>query len=227
MIDTKTVMDQQVQRSTRNGTIDLVRLLGAISIVYFHMGLPLREYALSALPMFIVLLTYYGSAQTVTNRFNRLMLPWIFWSAVFATLKLGEILVGGSSLAKEFHWWMLFTGPSIHLWFLPFSFAFLAAFRFVTGKLKLTLLVLTSVASYLTFSFMELSPPFAQWFSVWPAAAVGIVMYNSKRPELSSLIASFVFLTLLLSPFIQVLCSCFSGPLWLQVAWHWRALPPF
>ena len=63
----------------RNGTVDLLRFLGAIAIVWFHLGLPYAEIFLSALPMFAMLSVSYGSGKSFPNRLRRFMVPWLFW----------------------------------------------------------------------------------------------------------------------------------------------------
>lgn len=137
----------------RNGVIELARFAGSLAILWFHLGLPGREIALGALPMFVTFLVYFGAGQPIELRARRLLVPWVFWSVVYGALKF----LDGDSFAP----WMLLTGPAIHLWFLPFAF--------VVERLGVLLLPL----SFLFLLLVEFPVPVVQWASVLPAAALG------------------------------------------------------
>ena len=90
----------------------------------------------------------------------------------------------------EFKWWMLLTGPSIHLWFLPFVFlcnllviALLVPHRqttntfiFVTIALTIVGLICPAIAST-----VSLGPPFDQWLQVIPSAVFGLLFALARR----------------------------------------------
>jgi len=50
------------------------------------------------------------------------MQPWLFWSAVYGLARIVRIAIFQNPISGEFHWWMLVSGTTIHLWFLPFAF---------------------------------------------------------------------------------------------------------
>lgn len=56
------------------------------------------------------------------SRAQRLLLPWLVWSAIYGAMKLAEVAVTGVPLRHEFAPWMWLVGTAIHLWFLPFAF---------------------------------------------------------------------------------------------------------
>lgn len=116
----------------RNGTLDHARLWAALGIVLFHSGVPGAAIGYAALPFFIMLLVVMALPQAeraasfwifLQGRAARLLLPWLIWSGVYGGLKLADIILTGRPLSAEFELWMLLTGPSVHLWFLPFAFA--------------------------------------------------------------------------------------------------------
>ncbi|MEO0797560.1 MAG: hypothetical protein AAFX93_20650, partial [Verrucomicrobiota bacterium] len=70
---------QATHAATRNGSVDLLRFFGAIGIIQFHCGAPGGWFGLSALPMFVALLVFFGAGKPISRSFRRLMVPWIFW----------------------------------------------------------------------------------------------------------------------------------------------------
>lgn len=177
----------------RNGALDVLRFFSALAIVYFHMALPGSEYALSALPVFVLLSVTFGYGKPLGERAARLLIPWAFWCAVYFAMKLADIAVTGSTFAEEFHYWMILSGPAIHLWYLPFMFLFFLFAAQIPNRLLLPVLSIVSVLSYLAFVSHELGPPFSQWASVIPAASVGVAMKISKFPRAIGITAFAVF----------------------------------
>lgn len=169
----------------RNGSIDLLRLAGAAGIVLFHLGLPGGWIGLSALPMFVLLAVYYGADRSPAALAQRLLVPWIIWSGIFGLAKLGQALAAGQAIGHEFAPWMMLTGLSLHLWFLPFVFGFVMLAQ-LTRRLPefwLGMLCLTgSVAALWAFNTHPLPTPLPQWCSVLPAAFAGLAMARTGQP---------------------------------------------
>lgn len=167
----------------RNGAIDYLRFLGAIGIVWFHMKLPGAWLGYAALPMFIMLLVHFGHGRSLKERANRLLVPWLMWCGVFALMKLGDVVLTSSTFAQEFQPWMLLAGPSLHLWFLPFSFLFLLVISLMRAQLLLLALPVSCAAVWICNS-TELPWPFAQWIYVLPAAFFGVFLKDMKTSPL-------------------------------------------
>lgn len=116
----------------RNGTLEYTRLLAAFGIVFFHAKAPGSEVGYAALPFFVLLLVVMAGPSSqncslpvyLQSRAVRLFVPWLAWSLVYGLLKFCEVLVTGTPLHAEFNLSMLISGPALHLWFLPLSFAF-------------------------------------------------------------------------------------------------------
>lgn len=118
----------QAATETRTGSVDLLRFLGAVGIIQFHCAITGVWFGLAALPMFIMLLVYLGAGRPLKAPFDRLLIPWLAWSGIYAALKVAQSLLTCSAIMDEFAPWMILTGTSIHLWFLfllLFSFLFL------------------------------------------------------------------------------------------------------
>lgn len=124
----------------RNGMIEILRILGAIGIVWFHTGAPGHGVAYAALPMFIVmslvLLPHRDSfGAFLHNRVRRLLWPWLLWSVLYAALFVWSDLHHGLPILAWFHWNMLLVGTVLPLWFLPFLFVCSVIFQGVESCL--------------------------------------------------------------------------------------------
>jgi peptidoglycan/LPS O-acetylase OafA/YrhL len=196
--------------SDRNGSVDLLRFLGAIGIVLFHVKAPGSAIGYAALPAFVaitILYTLQGSAgQTASgflgSRARRLLIPWLGWSAIYGAAKLADAAMRGAPVGSEFRPWMVLTGPAIHLWFLPFAFLATALvvggsrlFRLEDGGRTpggrllggcLVFVAFAALALVLRHGF-DLRVPFAQWVFVLPAVGLGVCLQTVEHrlPDLA------------------------------------------
>lgn len=160
---------------TRNGSVDYLRFIGSIGIIWFHLHLPGSEIGLAALPMFVALFVCFGVGRDIASLNRRLLYPWLIWSAIFGAAKLAQAWVTGMPVSSEFEWWMLLAGPSIHLWFLPFSYGFVVLINQMNRSAR-GALVIVLVPCSIWLADVELAQPFAQWVTVIPAACMGLVL---------------------------------------------------
>jgi peptidoglycan/LPS O-acetylase OafA/YrhL len=177
----------------RNGGLDYFRLLAAFGIVLFHSGAPGASIGYAGLPYFILMLPLFGLQTTsikhfrsyIAHRANRLLMPWLVWSGIYGGLKVSEIVLTGADLSSEFQWWMLATGPALHLWFLPFAFTvslFFPAFaslwssanHLTQSAISALLLLVTLLMLMWWNSVSAAGPPFAQWAYAAPAVLMGL-----------------------------------------------------
>jgi len=174
----------------RNGSVEYLRFVGALGIVWFHMGLVGASTALAALPMFIMLLVYFGVDRALAPQIRRLMVPWVFWSLVFLAAKAAQsALVEKVAPWSDWHLWMVFTGGALHLWFLPFSLGFVifakAMSRFITRPwVWLGLAGSLGLISIWLANHVELPIPLAQWATVIAPAFLGVLMVKWGKPVL-------------------------------------------
>lgn len=165
----------------RNHGIELLRFVGAGAVVWFHLHLPGSWAAFAALHLFVILAVYFGAGRPLERHLRRLMLPWLFWSLVYGAAKLAQAQVMGTSLADEFAPWMVLTGLSVHLWFLPFTFVVVA----LNTRLHPLPVWAPPLLMGVALVVMRLGPyptPVAQWVHVLPAAVLGLWMATRAGP---------------------------------------------
>ncbi len=173
--------------ASRNASVDYLRFLGALGIVLFHMGLPGAWVGLAALPMFVTLIVFYGLDRPLAAHARRLLIPWVIWSVVYGCGKLAQMILEGTSFGSEFAPWMIMTGTSLHLWFLPFVFLFLVFAQQLQAAIeplvfRMTLWpVLVSVAVLWIGGAVVLPIPLPQWCSVIPAALAGAALAQGRN----------------------------------------------
>ncbi|MCV2447107.1 acyltransferase family protein [Paracoccus sp. DMF] len=175
--------------------MDYGRLVAAMGIVWFHSQAPGARLAYAALPFFLVLLATPSRAG-LRVRAQRLLLPFLRWSAIYAAL--------GTALSLRHHqpplgWWdwpMLLTGTSLHLWFLPFAFLVAMLTPMLTRRKVAPIAALWGAAAFCLFGTPE-GIPLAQWsFGLIPVL-VGIAYFtNGWRIAAATLILCWLMLTL-------------------------------
>lgn len=179
--------------STRNGSVDAARFIGALGIVWFHEQAPFAWIGYAALPMFMAFVLYFSLSQVdapatranVMARGRRLLLPWLAWSVIYGLAKVADALVGGVPISSEFEIWMLLTGTKIHLWFLPFAFVagllmqqLMSAGNFTSrrfGILSAGFLAYQVVFFWLLTDY-DFGRPLHQWMFVMPACYLGFML---------------------------------------------------
>jgi len=183
----------------RNGGIEIARFVGGLGIVWFHSGAPGATIGYAGLPMFTLLLVAFawrsGEKRTLgeyaTDRFKRLVAPWLFWSVVYGALKIADGISNDFRIGNEFEWWMLLTGPALHLWFLPFAFVaciFAAAISVLVAKsspalvlvIGLPALLAAVVGCSLWITLSRPPTPVAQWLFVLPSCLAGMCISQVK-----------------------------------------------
>jgi surface polysaccharide O-acyltransferase-like enzyme len=116
--------------SPRLANVERFRIIAMLEIVCFHDThgrIPLI--AGLGLPTFLLLTNVFNCTLTekrgfgpfVRDKFNRLALPWLFWSAVYGSFLVFGALRRGIPLGEVLTPNMLLTGTYAHLWFVPFA----------------------------------------------------------------------------------------------------------
>ncbi|MCF7972708.1 MAG: acyltransferase [Phycisphaerae bacterium] len=208
--------------SDRNYNVDRLRIIAAFGIVWFHtQGLMGRDIAYAGLAVFIMLAFTYVTLHSttspctaiLTNRFKRLIIPWIFWCLVYEMTLLGRSMISNTpntALVEQLSLRMLLIGTAIHLWYLPFAFVMTAM---AVGLSKMTRMWGVSIRIMLGFalsifafalSILMLSRyrsvvPLAQWSWGLPAVFIGITLglilqleQSHKRIMISAVLTLFV-----------------------------------
>jgi hypothetical protein len=175
----------------RNGLVDYCRLIAVIGIVWYHAKAPGYLVAYAGLPFFLVLLAL-PSQSGLARRAKRLLVPFAIWSGIYA---LVFILISARNGEDLFGWWrpyMFASGPSIHLWFLPFAFLVSCVAPMLRGTHAVALPLL---AACLLAALGEITEfPWYQWsFGLIPVLA-GFAFLKNRGLGFLSLVGSLLVL---------------------------------
>ncbi|MCU6497414.1 acyltransferase [Rugamonas sp. A1-17] len=109
----------------RRQEIELLRILSAFGIVWYHTATVGRDIAYSGLIAFLIISMYFsaragGSSKTMQERARTLLVPWLIWFVFYGFL---NVVSNRPYLALDHGIIAGFlAGTSIHLWYLPFIF---------------------------------------------------------------------------------------------------------
>lgn len=183
--------------AARIANIDRLRILAAIGVVWFHTeSAPCRHIAYAGLPIFLLifcsLLTSHrgvdSTSEFLKRRWHRLLLPWLFWSAVYGLCRLAEACCTGEveSLRSMLSAETFLAGTSIHLWYLPYAFLWgliIHALNRRTSHLGAEpLIALSTVAGmallaiHATGMWTDLPRPLPQWEFGLAAIPLGVAL---------------------------------------------------
>ena len=176
--------------------IDRLRILAAFGVIWLHTEKAnAKIIAWSALPVFLMLFCALISnnlqdqnLKTFSQKkIHRLLIPWLFWSLIYLAAKISKRIVYNISFSDVFTYYTLFTGPRIHLWFLPY--AFIMAFAIyqiyiwtvnISPVTFMKFLILLAVTILFLCSFiLSTTPvpvPFSQWLFGLPAVFLGFAI---------------------------------------------------
>lgn len=182
----------------RMASIDLLRMLAAVGIVWFHTdGAPHAQIGYAGLPIFLLiyfsLLTQrsgvHAPPQFVRRRRDRLLRPWLFWCAVYGACRLAKAAyaMDPSFLIRLLSLETFLAGPFIHLWYLPYAFASGLLLYLLNRRIQRindTLVVLAAtltgvlllVASTLSLNAFALARPLPQWEFGLAAIPLGLAV---------------------------------------------------
>ena len=106
-------------KRTRNSIIKLIRFLAACEIVCFHADAPWTQYV-RILPVFLIFSVVFTAKSHLTiaayrkKAIQRLIVPWLFWSAVYGFARISRILIFHSPIS---HIWSTYcSGMCAPIW---------------------------------------------------------------------------------------------------------------
>jgi len=181
--------------------IELLRVVSAFGIVWFHAEAIGRVYSYGGLIVFLMLSTYFAGCRALSDsnhllyRAKRLLLPWFFWFIVYGIINffIGKSIVpiDNGIIAG------VLSGPNIHLWFLPFIFVCLVTFDYVRmcfeleniglASALLAIVILLSTPLW-RFESIQLGYPYAQYAHALAGVLLGIFFSCYKSVSLNSLL---------------------------------------
>ena len=188
-------------RYSRLANVDRLRLLGAMGVVWFHLDMsPARTIGYSGLPALIMIsiaLSARDNRPITTKSFaikkaKRLMVPWVFWGCIYVLVLFLKAFFKHVDLHDFFKPHMFLTGPSVHLWYLPYAFVALLCVRVIQQRVPdvpssqlvlwgMSLGAVSLVACSLATAYGRLEPPVAQWVFGLPAAPLGYAVGHLSR----------------------------------------------
>lgn len=102
---------------------ELLRIAFCAMVVFSHCDLAWIELGIAGVGGFFGLSVAFSATRSDPARLLRraasLLGLWIAWWPPYLALLVARDLHGGRAPGEGWRWWMLATGPSIHLWFLP------------------------------------------------------------------------------------------------------------
>lgn len=150
---------------TRRQDIEWLRVFSAFGIVVFHSAQAGALVAYSGLVVFLILSPFLAlgshnpESQTVRGRAVRLLVPWLFWLAVYGAVNLlagRPILVHANGPVAG-----LLMGSSYHLWYLPFMFFALVGIDMLNRRFNRTVMALAAGAA--SAFLLLISPAWRPW----------------------------------------------------------------
>ena len=177
--------------------IEAARVLSAFGLVWCHTHSPGYEFAHSGLVVFVVLSVYLAGvhqqrpdfAATLHHRVVRLLVPWVAWFAIYAAINASHhrpmLDVHDGIVAG------VLTGPSMHLWYLPYMFVCLLPIdasrrawpdgRALACACALATIVMLAAVPYWRKESFILAVPFGQYLHALPAVFIGVFFSHFKR----------------------------------------------
>lgn len=182
-------MKKQVQHRQ---SIDLARFCAAFGVVFSH-AFPTTEDWVGHLSvgLFLILTAFLAmqSMQRAGGRYGfvaraqKLVVPWLLWSAFFRVVDLVVSDTADRFILLE-NPWTLLIGSSIHLWFLPFIMGAMAFVQPVGRRINSPArliracagLVALSVPFFWAHDRLGLPEPLPQWLIALPVYLLGLLM---------------------------------------------------
>lgn len=229
----KTTVPVPAPKAARSASIDLLKILSAYGIVWFHSGaVSFRLFAYAGLPIFVMLTAIlsaqsaskYPLGQFARQRAWRLLEPWLVWCLIYLLLWVGYNTLRNKPMHWHFKPNMLLVGTATHLWYLPFalgigliSYGLLRITARVAPSLVVPVVFLGAVAGMTPIwgwiHHGEMPEPFGQWLFSAPAVLLGFGMFlaTHRRPK-AGLTAAMIWPGAALGILTLAMASGFIAP---------------
>jgi peptidoglycan/LPS O-acetylase OafA/YrhL len=201
----------------RNQAVELLRILSALGIVWYHAGIWGAPVAYAGLVVFIVLSPLFeamradGKQRSVQILARRLLVPWVIWTVIYGAFNV----VRGKPMFPLDNGWIagVLIGSGQHLWFLPFMFVFLCAIVLLRRRISKASLARVAVVGFafmlLTMVWwrpwsMNVGYPIAQYMHALLPAFVGAAVGALGYPLTGGRIVSLVFVGTVITLFLPV-----------------------
>jgi len=149
--------------------MNLAKIIASFSVVWFHTGVLLFGFRPSGVLIFAFISGYFiavSKSNNLSKKVTRLAIPFIFWSCIYASINLylsGNIFKDGLNMI---------TGPTIHLWYLPFVIIF-SVILFYFKRVRHCDLVALLAAIFISAVDVNGPVPTAQYLNAVPVLLIG------------------------------------------------------
>jgi surface polysaccharide O-acyltransferase-like enzyme len=207
-----TVAKKVVAKAERLANVERLRILAMLEIVRYHDhddrlpfvgGLGLPTFLLLTALFNCTLTERRGVSKFLTDKRERLFLPWVFWSVVYGGMLVISGVRHGEPISSLLSWQMILAGTSSHLWFVPFamfSAGLVAGTHMLTrhapNRLTGFIAMFVGAAVLLSIGLMpeaDRPAPIPQWLLSFPSAVFGfalgrLVLAEGNKPAVRDLI---------------------------------------
>lgn len=204
------VSQEVAKSSSLKSSIELLRFLSALGIVWFHTKAPGLEFAYAALPVFLILSAYLATLSLmrkrsdgyVAGRVRRILVPWLAWCLIFMAVRFAWTFQLPDFAALAQSPGLLLVGPVVHLWYLPFVFAgslFILGFTaYVTDRTRFffgaAFVGFLSISAFYLLSEVTMPQPAPNWAFAFPSFGIGVLLAMAPRFDLNWLAIVIVLL---------------------------------
>lgn len=211
--------NQTTRYQNRLAGYEIFRIFACFGIVWFHLGVPGAIIGYGGLPYFMIITVYFlminDNRKSAKYIFNRIMVPWIFWSFVYTLFIIAKSYILHENPAGKFFLWMAATGTSLHLWYLPFSFVTSLLVLKIKKRIEVkdnplfwaAVCSATSViASYLGKNLNH-TIPLSQYIFIIPSVFISIYFAKAFKHPVKDLLFKNGFILLILSFILIRVCG--------------------
>ena len=194
----------------KNQTIEMLRIVSAFGIVWFHSTGLYIDYAGAGLVAFAVMSGYFEGGQNISRTkpisalAKQFLIPWLIWFVFFAIINIARrqpLIPLDDGLISG-----ILTGPSYHLWYLPLIFILsvvtnfakrhMAQNLFFAITLSCCIIMLTTSPVWITIA-SDIQSPFSQYLHILAPLLAGLVLGLHRTYRMGfAAPASLIFLSL-------------------------------
>jgi peptidoglycan/LPS O-acetylase OafA/YrhL len=185
-------MNEQ-KATSRDGSIEALRIIAAFGIVWYHAAIPYSPIAYAGLPIFIMITFYFQGLSSrgdiaLNTLAIRILRPWVIWMVILAVYNVVRhkalLSTGRYDLSS------LLYGSYPHLWYLPFIFVSIIAVRALRKVLPDIYIWSLSAGTAVIFllavptwrpASMAAGVPIAQYAQASGAIAIGLLFAAARK----------------------------------------------
>jgi len=177
-------------RSQRRQEVEVLRIVSAFGIVWYHTASVGRDFAYVGLIAFLITSMYFATRhavapKSVASRARTLLIPWAIWFLFYGLLNV----VRHQDFLPMAHGWGtgILAGTSIHLWYLPFIFFCMVGFDWIRTQVDARVLavvcvvtagLLLALSRFWREPSLDLIYPYAQYAHALSGVLIGVFLAN-------------------------------------------------